>query len=334
MGKQTESLAIIELLRREHNHVCRQLAARYPGRFCSGSPEENDEALYQQARLVMGGVFINIILRSYGTQMFGENAADGRGFAELRLPYSGPGVGNHITFNFNLIYRWHTAIPSEWSATSPPPIATDAELRAVFADAVAWRSGGFGPDMFPPALAAPYIRIPQSGIEAARANGAPRLNDFRRRFTNPYKSFEDMCGDPDVAARLAELYPTVEDVELVVGVQVERAMRGGWGLGQTVGTAIIADAFSSIRQDRFYTQDYTRERYTDWGYDHTQHTIIADLLNRHLGMGIDRDTALEKLPGWAAPSWSEVASFDRNGNPIPPPPGKSAPMCELNTRCI
>jgi len=32
----------------------------------------------------MGGVFINLILRQYGDAMFGENAPNGRGFAELR----------------------------------------------------------------------------------------------------------------------------------------------------------------------------------------------------------------------------------------------------------
>ena len=60
------------------------------------------------------------------------------------------------------------------------------------------------------------MRVSHRAIEAARKLGCPTLNQFRRRFTSPYKSFEDMCGDPAVAAMLASLYDDVEDVELVV----------------------------------------------------------------------------------------------------------------------
>ena len=57
--------------------------------------------------------------------MFGENAPGGKGFAELRGVDYGEGVGNHSSFNFNLIYRWHTAIPAEWDALKPPPMETE-----------------------------------------------------------------------------------------------------------------------------------------------------------------------------------------------------------------
>ena len=42
--------------------MAEQLAQRYPAQFAT------DEELYQQARLIMGGVYINIILRAYGCQ--------------------------------------------------------------------------------------------------------------------------------------------------------------------------------------------------------------------------------------------------------------------------
>jgi len=320
-----QSSIIVELMRREHNYVCDQLANRYPDTFST------DELLYQQARLIMGGVFINIILRQYGDQMFGENAPDGRGFTELRQQNYGcwPSCvkhaqtsGNHGTFNFNLIYRWHTGIPAEWSARNVPSVKTDEEIRKVLTDELGWASGGFGPNNMPADLFVREISVPAAAVRDARINGAPRLNDFRRRFGLAYTSFEDMTGDPDVARELAKWYPTVEDVELAVGCQVERCMAGGWGLPETVGVAIVADAFSSIRQDRFYTTDYTPEVYTEWGYEHTKTTILVDLANRHLGMNIPRDTMISRLSGWQAPKWSEmsgcypVRSFDARGFPI------------------
>ena len=44
---------------REHNYVADQLASRYPEEF------PNDEALYQQARLVMNQVYVSVIVRDY-----------------------------------------------------------------------------------------------------------------------------------------------------------------------------------------------------------------------------------------------------------------------------
>lgn len=299
-----ESKVIVEVLKLEHNYVCDQLKLKYPYQFTT------DEALYQQARLIMGGVFINIILRQYGDQMFGESAPDGRGFAELRQQNYGwwpacigdkQAVGNQPTLSFNLIYRWHTAVPQEWSAAKTPPINTKEEMRKVLEDNYVWKSGGFGPNNMPDALFMRQISVPAAAVNQGRLCGAPRLNDFRRRFASGYKDFEDMCGDPEVAMKVAQWYPTVEDVELAVGVQVERSMAGGWGLGQTVGLAILADAFSSIRQDRFYTTDFTPKVYTDWGYEHAKTTILTDILDRHLGMILDRNVMLGRVPTWEGP---------------------------------
>jgi len=316
MRRIPESRVIVELLRREHNYVAEQLAQRYPAQFAA------DEELYQQARLIMGGVYINIILRAYGCQMFGEIAPDGSGFCELRQGYGGAGVGNMCTFNFNLIYRFHTSIPVEWSATDPPPIDTDEQMRTLLNGILNWESGGFGPNNVPDSILGERARVSQRAIEAARLMGAPTLNTFRRRFTSGYSSFEDMTGgDQATADTLRQLYPGgIEDVELVVGCQVEKCMSGGWALPSTIGQAIVADAFASIRQDRFYTQDWGASSYTAWGFEHAKSTVLADVINRHLGtnsFSVNRLVGLEKLPDWAGPpEWSQVVSFNERGFPI------------------
>jgi len=329
--KLPETKAIVTMLMREHNYVCDQLKLRYPYQFTT------DEELYQQARLIMGGVFINVILRQYGDQMFGENAPDARGFAELRQSWYGcwsaiggrsccagkRTVGNQSTFTFNLIYRWHTSIPDEWDASNPPPDQTDDDLRNIFLSAYRQKGGGYGPHNMPEGLFPRHISVPGMAIRAGRRMGCPRLNDFRRRFTKPYTSFEDMCGDPVVAAELAKWYPTIEDVELAVGCQVERCMFGGWCLGETTGVAILADAFNAIRQDRFYTEDFTPEHYTDWGFQHAKTTTLVDILNRHLDMGLEPEVSLGRVPEYKGPpSWSDMAgwprskkSFDARGKP-------------------
>jgi hypothetical protein len=323
--KESGPVVIVKLLMMEHNYVCDELAARYPSEF------DTDEKLYQQARLIMGAVFINVILRTYGDQMFGENAPDGRGFAELRLKYgcwpnfgNAQTAGNHLTFNFNLIYRWHTSIPVEWDPNNLLPCETKDEMRAVLEANLQSKAGGFGPNNMPAALVSRHVVVPAAAVREGRTCGAPRLNDFRRRLlSKPYTSFEDMCGDPDVAAAVARWYPTVDDVELAVGCQVEKTMFGGWCLGHTIGKAILADAFCSIRQDRFYTDDFTPEVYTAWGHDFAKKTNLVDVINRHLEMNLDRDMRLTRVPDWKGPpSWSDMEgcwptkSFNARGWPI------------------
>ena len=84
--------------------------------------------------------------------------------------------------------------------------------------------------------------------------------------------------------------------------------------------AIVADAFASIRQDRFYTQDWGASSYTAWGFEHAKSTVLADVINRHLGtnsFSVNRLVGLEKLPDWAGPpEWSQVVSFNERGFPI------------------
>ena len=272
MDRIPESGAISELFRREHNYVCDKLKELYPFNF------KSDEELYQQSRLIMGGVFINIIFRDYlGCIMFSENAEDGKPFMEFRQKYPGTRYGNHNSLNFNILYQWHNTIPLEWDPKNIPKMDTDDELKTVFTNMLQWKSGAHRPKNTPEFLK----HATKSLIETARRCGAPRLNDFRRRFSTPYRDFMDMCGDEEIAEIISGFYPSIEDVELVVGVQVEKSGSVGWGLPKTVEETIMADAFCTVFNDRFYTDDYRPEIYTEWGFRHTKNTNLADLLNRH-----------------------------------------------------
>lgn len=299
----TEAQAIVEMFRREHNYVCDELAKRYP-------EFDTDEKLYQQARIIIGGVTGGIIQRQLA--IFGEHAEDGGCASTAMLPCGDKvqRTGNHGTFSFNLLYRWHTGIPEYFDVLrkEPPSIDTDEDIRKLFAHMASTPAGGHGERHVPAGLVNRPIATEAKAIQWGRMVGAPRLNDYRRTRINmrPYKDFMDLAQDAELASVLQKFYPTVEDVELLVGVQVEMCGRAGWCLPDTILYTVMADATNIIRQDRFLTDDFTPEVYTPWGFEHAKGTNVADLLNRHLNMGMDRNWPVGKLPGWKPTEWSEM----------------------------
>jgi Animal haem peroxidase len=97
------------------------------------------------------------------------------------------------------------------------------------------------------------------GIETSRYWKTATLNEFRRFFgLIEHKKFEDINPDPKMATKLRQLYDHPDNVELYPGLIIEetkKPMGPGSGLcpPQTVGKAILSDAVSLVRGDRFYT---------------------------------------------------------------------------------
>lgn len=64
-------------------------------------------------------------------------------------------------------------------------------------------------------------------IKLSRVNAVQSFNNYRRQFGLPaYDSFYSLTGDSQTAGELANLYESVEDVELLTGVLTE-GTRGG-----------------------------------------------------------------------------------------------------------
>ncbi|KAF5383694.1 hypothetical protein D9615_003624 [Tricholomella constricta] len=109
------------------------------------------------------------------------------------------------------------------------------------------------------------------GIEQNRRWGVCSLNDFRKYLgLKPYNSFLDWNPDKEIADAAEKLYGHIDYLELYVGLQAEEAkpVIDGAGLcpGYTISRAILSDAISLTRGDRFFTQDYTPFNMTAWGF--------------------------------------------------------------------
>ena len=116
--------ALLILFNRFHNYACDQLASiNDTGRFTrpSGDPSDEknaaawkkyDEDLFQTARLVTCGLYVNIILLDYVRTILNLNKTDSNWALDPREEITGLPVasGNQVSCEFNLVYRWHSAI--------------------------------------------------------------------------------------------------------------------------------------------------------------------------------------------------------------------------------
>lgn len=137
--------AMLIMFNRFHNHVVEQLASiNESGRFTkprsspanSASPiataskrkradslkdgdkqrwQKYDNDLFQTARLITCGLYINIILKDYVRTILNLNRTtsdydlDPRA-AELKGPTGKSTTGNQVSAEFNLVYRWHACV--------------------------------------------------------------------------------------------------------------------------------------------------------------------------------------------------------------------------------
>ena len=112
--------AMLILFNRFHNYTCDQLALiNQNGKFTP--PKNKDDAagwkkydnnLFQTARLITCGLYINIILIDYVRTILNLNKTDSNWALNPRADIKEVPVaaGNQVSAEFNLVYRWHSAI--------------------------------------------------------------------------------------------------------------------------------------------------------------------------------------------------------------------------------
>lgn len=122
---------ILVMFNRFHNHVAAHLAEiNEGGRFtkpaadleeeaAAAAWQKYDEELFQTARLVTSGLYINITLVDYVRNIINMNRVDSTWTLDPRQEMgvqvgtkggSEAGVGNVVSAEFNLCYRWHSCI--------------------------------------------------------------------------------------------------------------------------------------------------------------------------------------------------------------------------------
>lgn len=113
---------LITVFSRNHNYIAKKLLEINENeRFSYGvgkqlsSIEEQDEKLFQTARLINNGCYANVIIHDYIRTIIGTSA-DSDFTLDPFGTASNPVYGNAVSIEFNAIYRWHAGIGEKDSA--------------------------------------------------------------------------------------------------------------------------------------------------------------------------------------------------------------------------
>ncbi|KAI0167087.1 heme peroxidase [Hypoxylon sp. FL1284] len=313
---------------------------------------KQDHDLFNVARLITGGLYVNICLHDYLRAITNTHHSasdwtlDPR--VEIGKQFDGEGaprgVGNQVSVEFNLLYRFHSCISKkderwlnnfflklfpkrraedlenvswyelgeallrfEQSIPADPSKRTfddlkrqadgtfrDEDLVRILQEAMDDPAGVFGARTIPKALKIVEVL----GIKQARSWQVASLNEFREFFgLKRYDKFTDINSDQEIADLLEKLYTDPDMVELYPGLMIENVKpvrNTGCGILPTysVGRAVLSDAVTLVRSDRFNTLDYTVSNLTSWGYNEVQQDY------KTLGGSMLYKLIQRALPGW------------------------------------
>ena len=141
-------------------------------------------------------------------------------------------------------------------------------------------------------------------ILRTRERGVPRYAEFRRLFhLKAPRTFEELTGgDAAAAAELQRVYGDIERVDLMVGLYAE-PKPAGFGFSDTAFRVFVLMASRRLEADRFFTDDYRPEVYTQAGIDWVESNSMRTVLLRHFpALG----PSLEGVANPFAP-WNRVA---------------------------
>jgi len=119
-----------------------------------------------------------------------------------------------------------------------------------------------------------------------RERGVPRFAEFRRQTgMRVPQTFGEITSNSSWAAELKDLYGTVDKVDLLVGTlaesQSERGQPPRFGFSDTAFRIFILMASRRLKSDRFFTDDFRPEIYTEAGFDWVKQSSLRSVVARH-----------------------------------------------------
>jgi len=115
-----------------------------------------------------------------------------------------------------------------------------------------------------------------------RERGVPRYNQFRRLLhKDPVASFEELTDNPQWREEIRTVYGNdLEKVDLMTGLYAE-PLPDGFGFSETAFRIFLLMASRRLKSDRFFTDDYRVEIYTEFGLNYLKENSMLTVLKRH-----------------------------------------------------
>lgn len=282
-------IAINTIFMREHNRLCREMAAR--------NRWSDDDLLFETARNTNIAQLLKIIIEDYINHLSGSHF---RLFVEVglaeRLKWYRT---NRIAAEFDLLYRWHPLVPTELSLGGQTFSHEDFRVNNKFLiehgleaviDAAAKQSAG----RIMLKNTAPFlVGFDLAAMKKSRAWCIRPYNEYRACFgLPPVKSFEELAGDGPNALELSGLYKgDVNRVELLVGLLAEQREANA-PLGDLMTFMVGVDAFSQALTNPLLSQNVYGERcFSQVGMEAIAKTAsFDDIARRNCDMGNRRAT--------------------------------------------
>ena len=268
------------LFLREHNRIARSLRR--------ANPDWNDERLFQTARNVLTVILIKIVVEEYINHISPYHLrllADPTGFRNPRWYRQ-----NWMSIEFNLLYRWHSLVPSSFhiggrdvaveDTLFNTDIVVEQGLGACFADASNQRAGRIGLLNSPPEVWEAEL----ASVRQARAVALRPYNDYRSLARFPRATrFAHVSEDRRVQERLRDLYGKVEQIEFYPGLFAED-VRPNAALPPLVGRLVAIDAFSQAFTNPLLSpRVFNPQTFSPLGWELIRTTgSLSELLHRNV----------------------------------------------------
>lgn len=282
-------IAMHTLWVREHNFWAERLATE--------DPSLSDEQLYQQAKAIVTGELQAITFNEFLPALLGENAISE--YAGYQSSVN-PGIANVFSTS---AYRFgHSMLPTELlRLNNDGTIADEGNLPLQNAFFAIGEITGNGIEslllgateqlaneidtqvvddirnfLFGPPGAGGFD-LASLNIQRGRDHGLADYNDVREAYgLDRVTDFSEITSDTELAAKLQQLYGTVDNIDAWVGGLAEDHVPGS-SLGELNHT-IIADQFQRLRDgDRFWYQNVFSGRQLRM----IENTSLADVIQRN-----------------------------------------------------
>jgi prostaglandin-endoperoxide synthase 2 len=279
------------LFLREHNRIARELEREYGW---------DDERLFQTARNILTVILIKIVVEEYINHISPYHLkllADPSGFRNPRWYRQ-----NWMAIEFNLLYRWHSLVPSSFVVGGREvPVAdtlfntdlvVEHGLGSCLEDASRQRAGRVGLLNSPP-------EVWDAELASVRQSRAVRLrpyNEYRRLARFPRaRRFEDVSSDPRVVSGLRDVYGSVDEIEFYPGLFAED-VRPNAVLPPLIGRMVAIDAFSQAFTNPLLSpRVFNPETFSPLGWELIRTTnSLSDLLHRNVPPGRHYDVTMTR----------------------------------------